>query len=48
MYYVRNKGVKCMYNIKTKDQLVNEFIANVDANLEIVKACHVIYLNGNT
>ncbi|MGV3076368.1 hypothetical protein ACEE21_14900 [Clostridium baratii] len=27
-----------MYNIKTKDQLVNEFIANVDANLEIVKA----------
>lgn len=27
-----------MYNIKTKDQLVNEFIANVDANLEIVKS----------
>lgn len=27
-----------MYNIKTKDQLVSEFTANVDANLEIVKA----------
>ena len=27
-----------MYNIKSKDQIVNEFIANVDANLEIVKA----------
>lgn len=27
-----------MYNIKSKNQLVNEFISNVDANLEIVKA----------
>ena len=27
-----------MYNITTKDQLVNEFIANVDANLELVKS----------
>lgn len=27
-----------MYNIETRDQLVKDFLANVDANLEIVKA----------
>lgn len=32
------KGDESMYNIKLKNEIVKDFISNVDANLEIVKA----------